>query len=170
MTKPARKPGPRLVRQAEPEITHDGYERIAPGEYRAYCRAARIYRDPGFKKWICLLRWEVLDPAGIRIVARIPQWLYIGRRPHASRRTQFWREWCHAHGGPPSRKDRMSAAVFQKRIARVTVADSLPPAKSSPPSSHSPYSVVRRIREWETGWAGRVPPYSSPTSQSSIDK
>jgi len=168
---PARKHGPHLVRQSEPEITHDGYERIAPGEYRAYCRAARIYRDPGFRKWLCVLRWDVLDPAGIRTVARVPQWLYIGRKPHATRRAQFWREWCRAHGGPPSRKDRMTAGVFVRRVARVLIGDSgPPPEKSTSLMPHSAYSVVRKIREWETGHRERVPPYSSPTSQSSISK
>jgi hypothetical protein len=170
-TAPVRKDGPRLVRQSEPEITHDGYERIIPGEYRAYCRAARIYRDPGFQKWVCVLRWDILDPTGIRKLAQVPQWLYIGRKPHATRRAQFWREWCRANGGPPSRKDRMSAAVFHRRVAHVFVDDSRRPTeKSGRPTPHVPYSVVRRINEWEVGRGGRVPPYSSPISQSSIPK
>lgn len=171
VSEPAPKPGPRLVRQSEPDITHDAYVRITPGEYRAYCRAARIYRDPGFKKWVCLLRWEVFDSAGSRIMARIPQWLYIGRKPHATRRAQFWREWCRAHGGAPSREDRMTARAFARRLARVLVDDSGPPPdKGGHVSPYSAYSVVRRILEWETGPGGRVPLYSSPTSQSGKDK
>lgn len=96
---PDARPGPKLVRKSEPAITHDVYERIAPGEYRGYCRAARIYRDPGFRKWVCVLRWDILDADGIGTLARIPQWLYIGRKPHATRRAQFWREWNRANGG-----------------------------------------------------------------------
>ena len=148
MTAPARRLGPRLV-HSEPEITHDSYERISPGMYRAYCRSARIYRDPGFKKWLCVLRWDVLHAENLGKIARVPQWLYIGRKPHATRRAQYWREWCRAHGGPPLRKDRMTARIFTRRIARVIVADSGAPSSSEIP--HCPYSVVRRITEWETG-------------------
>jgi len=141
----------RLVENREPQVTHDSYERITPGVYRAYCRAARIYWDPGYKKWLCLLRWDVLDAAGARI-ASIQQWLYIGRKrnaPHTTRRAQYWREWCHAHGGPPLRRDRMAAHVFTKRIARVLVGDSGASTQNGTP--HYPYSVVRQIKEWETG-------------------
>jgi hypothetical protein len=149
MTAPARKLGPRLVGQSEPQITHDSYERISPGQYQAYCRSARIYRDPGFRKWLCVLRWEVLDAGNLSKIARVPQWLYIGRKPHATRRSQYWREWCRAHGGPPSRVDRMTARVFTRRIARVLVADIGPPSQDGTP--HYAYSVVRRVEQWETG-------------------
>jgi len=65
----------------------------------------------------------------------------------------------------------MTAGVFVRRVARVVIGDSgPPPEKGTSPIPHSAYSVVRRIREWETGHGERVPPYSSPTSQSSILK
>jgi hypothetical protein len=149
VTAPARKLGPRLIRHSEPQITHDSYERISPGPYRAYCRAARIYWDPVFKKWLCVLRWDILNTAGLNKIAQIPQWLYIGRKPHATRRAQYWREWCRAHGDPPSRTDRMTARVFTRRIARVVVSDTGPPSQDGIP--HYAYSVVRRIEQWETG-------------------
>jgi hypothetical protein len=105
---------PTLVRAAEPQITYDDYPRIEPGEYRAYCRTARIYFDPGFRKWMCLLRWDVLDPEGTRTLARIAKWLYIGRKQHCTRRSQFWREYLRANGGPPERKDRLRSTVFAR--------------------------------------------------------
>ena len=119
MTAPARKLGPRLVRHSEPQITHDSYERISPGPYRAYCRAARIYWDPTLKRWLRVLRWDILNIAGLNKIAQIPQWLYIGRKPHATRRAQYWREWSRAHGEPPARTDRMTARVFTRGIARA---------------------------------------------------
>ena len=48
--------------QAAPKITFDldAYDRIAPGEYFAFCTHAVIYRDPGYRRWIVRLRWNVL--------------------------------------------------------------------------------------------------------------
>jgi hypothetical protein len=150
-----RAPGPRLVRLAEPEITHDDYPRIEPGEYRAYCRSARIYFDPGFRKWVCLLRWDVLDLEGTRTLARIAKWIYVGRKQHCTRRSQFWREYLRANGGPPTRKDRLCSSVFVRRIARVLVRDTMPPAakRGELPQPYAPYSVVEQILSWETGAA-----------------
>jgi hypothetical protein len=145
-----RKDGPELARDREPEITHDAYDRIAPGEYLVYCRAARVYRDPQFKRWTCLLRWDVFDEAAVRVVGQVPQWLSFGQprkdrdntKPHASRRCGYWREWVRANGAAPSRADRLAASVFVKRMARVVVRDT---------SGPSPYSVVDRILRYETG-------------------
>ena len=123
-----RKAGPRLVHEREPEITHDAYDRIHPGEYLAYCRAARVYRDPQFKRWTCVLRWDAFDESGFRVIGRIQQWLSLGqpknrdpRKPHASRRSTYWQAWIRANGGPPSRADRLASSVFTQRMARVVV-------------------------------------------------
>lgn len=143
------------MRQKEPQITHDDYARIAPGKYRAYCRAARIYFDPGYRKWLCVLRWDIFDPTGFKAIARVPQWLYIGRRQHCTRRSQFWREYCRANGGPPARQDRMGTSVFMRRIASVLVRDTKRPELKvgEPPLPHSPYSVVEQVLSYETGGA-----------------
>jgi len=65
-----------------------------------------------------------------------------GDKPRASRRGKYFPEWVRAHGGPPTRGDRLSPNVFLRRHARVEIGDTKGPA---------PYSVVRRIIEWETG-------------------
>lgn len=131
------------------EVTHDGYERIAPGEYLAYCRTARLYRDPQFKRWTCLLRWEVFDESGLKVIGHIPQWISLGQprsrdtnKAHASRRSAYWREWIRAKGTPPTRVDRLSPSVFARRMGRVLVRDT---------AGLAPYSVVDRILTYETG-------------------
>jgi hypothetical protein len=120
------------------------YPRIPPGEYRAYCKWGKNYRDPGFKRWLCLLRWDVLSDDLVRVQACVPQWFPLGNREkaRASRRGKYLPEWVRANGGPPARRDRLSPGVFVYRMARVEIGDTEGPA---------PYSVVRRIIEWETG-------------------
>ena len=140
--------GPELVRRAEPEIEWTEYPVIAPGEYPAYCRWAKRYRDPAFRRWTCLLRWDVLADDLLTVIASIPYWLSLGsrERPWASRRGHYMREWVRANGGPPKRGDRLSPEVFTRRMARVEVGDADSPV---------PYSVVRKIRSWETGAPGQ---------------
>jgi hypothetical protein len=123
------------------------YPRIAPGEYRAYCRWGKQYRDPGYKRWLCMLLWEVLSEDLTEVLARVPIWYSLGsgKKPHASRRGKFLPEWTRANGGPPKRGDRLSPRVFVDRLARVEIGDA---------ESAAPYSVVRKIIEWETGSSG----------------
>ena len=112
------------------------------GVYPAYVRSARTYRDPQYKRWTCLLRFDVLNETLTRTIAHVPFWLNLGDydRPNASRRGRYFAEWCHANGGPPRRRDRLSDRVFCRRMTSVEVGDTLGPA---------PYSVVRRILVWE---------------------
>lgn len=143
---PKRQPHLVLVRQDEPEgIGWTEYPRIAPGDYPAYCAYARTYLDRGFKRWTCLLQWDVLASDLVQVKARIPMWLALGegKKPHASRRGLYAQEWVKAHGGPPTRGDRLSPRVFTRRIARVQIADTT--------NGPMPYSVVKKILRWDTG-------------------
>ena len=81
----------------------------------------RVYRDPAFRRWTCLLRFDVLSNDMLRVVARVPCWMALGARekPHAGRRGIYFREWLRANGGPPIRADRLSPRVFLRRMARV---------------------------------------------------
>jgi hypothetical protein len=130
------------------------YPHIEPGEYFAICYFAKRYRDPGFKRWTCLLRWDVLSDDLQQTIAKcVPLWLPLGsgESPRASRRGKYLPEWVRANGGPPSKGDRLSPKLFTGRIARVEIGDTDSPV---------PYSVVRRIIRWETGFF-RVPQSSS---------
>jgi len=145
---PTEQKGPARKRRADSEaIGWKDYPRIASGEYRAYCKWVKQYRDPGFHCWRCLLRWDVLTEDLLRVVACVPLWFALGAgdKPHASRRGKYLPEWIRANGRPPARGDRLSPRVFVQRLARVEIGDTEGPA---------PYSVVRRIIEWETGSPG----------------
>jgi hypothetical protein len=142
-----REGSPRKLRADSDAIEWKDYPRIPTGEYRAYCKWGKQYRDPGFRRWLCLLRWDVLTNDLLRVQASVPQWFPLGSRekPRASRRGKYLPEWIRANGGPPARLDRLSPSVFVYRMARVEIGDTEGPA---------PYSVVRRIIEWETGSPG----------------
>jgi hypothetical protein len=139
--RPARK------RQAEPEIEWREYPLIQSREYPAYCKSAQRYRDPQFKRWTCLLRWDVLTDDLLTVIATVPQWFPLGsgENPSASCRGVYLKEWVRANGGPPKRGDRVPPRVFTRRMARVEVGD------TDPQKSPVPYSVVRKIVSWETG-------------------
>ena len=141
------RPGPHLVENLEPAIEWREYPRIEPGEYSAYCKWARRYRDPAFRRWTCLLRWDVLKDDLLTVIATIPCWLPLGTRekPWASLRGKYLKEWVRANGGAPRRGDQLSPRVFVRRMARVEVGD------TDPDKSPVPYSVVRKILSWETG-------------------
>ena len=117
--------GPQLVRNTELEIEWREYPRIEPGTYPAYCKWAKRYRDPAFRRWTCLQRWDVLKDDLLTVIATIPCWLPLGTRekPWASRRGKYLREWVRANGGPPEKRDPLSPRVFVRRMARVEVAD-----------------------------------------------
>lgn len=138
---------PTRKRGAGPDIEWREYPCIPSGEYFAYCKFAKRYRDPGFQRWTCLMRWDVFKDDLLTVVATIPMWIPLGsrERPRASRRGNYLKEWVRANGGPPERGDRLSPRVFTRRMARVEVGD------TDPKKSPVPYSVVRRIVFWETG-------------------
>jgi hypothetical protein len=144
--KPQRQLGPILVPQTDPAILWRDYDRIVPGIYPAYCRWAKHYLDPGFNRWTCLLRFDVLSDDLMRVLATVPFWMNLGARdkPHAGRRKRYFKEWVRANGEPPARQDRLSPRVFTRRMARIEVGDT---------KSDAPYSVVRKILSWETGLA-----------------
>jgi hypothetical protein len=74
-----RQPFPLLVQGTEPPgIEWKEYPRIPPGEYQAYCRWGKHYRDPGFHRWLCLLRWDVFADGLSHLIACVPQFFPLG--------------------------------------------------------------------------------------------
>jgi hypothetical protein len=136
----------RRRRQPEtPKVEWADYDRVEPDDYVAYCRAASVYFDEPYQRWTCLLRFDLLAPNKVDVIARVPMWLSLGggNKPHAPRRGRYWEEWLRASGGPPARGDRLSPRVFIRRVARVIVGDTN--------SATAPYTVVKAIVAWETG-------------------
>jgi len=146
-TRPKQPERPRLqlVAVAEPAVSWSDYPRLTPGVYPAYCNFARWYRDPGFKRWTCLLRFKILEESLRGSLGTVPMWMNGGNgaTPKTGRRTSYFPAWVKANGGPPVRKDRLSPRVFVQRMARVRIEDTK--------SGTLPYSVVREILEWSTG-------------------
>jgi hypothetical protein len=134
-----------LVRDREPAVAWVDYPRIEPGVYDAYCKRAHWYWEPGFKRWTCILRFDVFSEGLQSSPQTIPIWFNggPGDHPRAGRRSRYFAEWLRAKGGPPERQDRLSPRVFIRRMAKVKIGDTR--------SGGAPYTVVKQILEWTTG-------------------
>lgn len=97
MSRDQQQENPARKRRADSEaIEWQEYPRIGPGEYRAYCKFGKHYRDPGFRRWLCLLRWDVLTDDACNVVACVPQFFALGNgaKPRASRRGTYFPSGC----------------------------------------------------------------------------
>jgi hypothetical protein len=143
-------------RKAEPEVTFRYVPRLEPGTYSAYCRSARVYRDRVFQRWVAALQFDVLADPGDDVLGRFTWFLNLGskEKPNASRRSRYWEAWVKANGGPPQRQDRLSPRVFSGRMARVELGDTTKDTKQRPVAGDGAYSVVRDVKEWQTGFGG----------------
>jgi hypothetical protein len=132
-------------------------ERLEPGEYPAYCRAAKVYRDSQFKRWVSAVQFDVYDESLMNVLARLIWYLNLGSKdkPHASRRAKYWTAWVKANGGPPKRRDRISHTVFVGRQALVKVEDTGKNHNQVAVSAGEHYSVIRDVIEWKTGGPSR---------------
>jgi hypothetical protein len=133
--------------------THDQRVHLQPGEYLAYCRATSTYKDKQFKRWICLLQFDVRTDDLQAVIGEATRFFNLGNReqPHAGRRGDYWRAWCQANGGPPKRQDRLSSRVFEKRLARVVLRDVVKDFRDHKNEIDPAffYSVVADITRWE---------------------
>jgi len=137
----------------EPEITWTHTPRIPPGEYPAFSRSAKVYRDGHYKRWVCAVQFDVLTHDLVEVLARLTWFLNLGsgEAPHVTRRKNYWQAWVQASGEPPKRKDRLSPRVFVRRYARVSVSDTTKDFKQATVSGDSAYSVIRKVLRWENG-------------------
>jgi hypothetical protein len=138
---------------SEPEITWTHTPRIEPGEYSAFCRAAKVYHDRHFKRWVCAVQFDVLTEDLAKVRARVTWFLNMGdkEKPRAGRRGNYWQAWVQANGGSPERKDRLSPRVFQGRYAQIVVADTTKNFRQTTVHGDGAYSVVRELVRWHTG-------------------
>jgi hypothetical protein len=140
-------------RRADPEVDFRYAPRFEPGIHCAYCRSARIYRDRVYQRWVAAVQFDVLAENSDEVRGRVTWFLNLGNRdkPHASRRSRYWEAWVKANGGPPQRPDRLSPRVFSSRMALVELGDTTKNHKQKPVSGEESYSVVRDVKEWQTG-------------------
>lgn len=139
-------------RLLEPEVQWRYVPRLAPGAYPAYCRAAKTYRDPVFKRWVCAAQFDVLSESQ-ETLGRLTWFLNLGSadKPQVTRRRKYWAAWVKANGRPPQRRDRMSAHVFKNRYATVVVADTTRDSRQDLETKDLAYSVIRDVLSWDTG-------------------
>ncbi len=151
----ARTPQRKSKQGKEAEIVWTYSPRLTPGEYPAFCRHAKVYRDRQYKRWVCAAHFDILDTDPTKRLAQLTWYMNLGERdqPHAGRRRVYWSAWVQANGKPPVRNDRLSPRVFQSRYARVLVGDTTKNYESKPTAPGSAYSVVRKVVRWETGGA-----------------
>ena len=116
--------GPSLVQRAEPEIAWHYCDRMEPGEYPAFSRSAKVYRDGQFRRWVCATQFDILDVSLTKTLARLTWYLNLGsgEKARAGRRSSYWAAWVKANNGQPKRTDRLYPSVFVKRYAIVSVA------------------------------------------------
>lgn len=143
----ARKPLQIVGKKAVAEdagVSWTEYIRLEPGSYQAYCKSAKWYFDPGYKRWTCLLQFSLFAENLVDRIGTVPMWFNGGRgeKPLVGRRSRYLPEWVSANGSPPPRGDRLSPSVFIRRMARVHISDT---------ESSIPYSVVRSVEQWNTG-------------------
>ncbi len=137
---------------AEPEISWSFVPRIQPGEYAAFSRSSSVYWDKHFKRWVCAIRFSILDASLTGELARLTWYLNLGKRerPYAGRRGKYWSAWVRANRGPPKRGDRLSHLVFRNRYALVIVEDTKKNHCAINISPEEAYSVIRGIVRWQT--------------------
>jgi hypothetical protein len=139
--------------RTEPEITWTHTPRIEPGEYPAYSRSAKIVWDGYYRRWYCLVQFDVLSNDQVEVLARLTLFLNMGdaAAPHAGRRGNYFQTWTTANGGPPRRNDRLSPRIFTRRYAQVSVGDTAKNFKQTIIAKEKAYSVVRQIVRWDSG-------------------
>lgn len=125
----------------EPVSAHGPYPRYEPGEYEAECVSASIRRDPQFRTWKADLRFCLL-PDGE------PIWGFLnlgrGEKPHAGRRSEYWRVWVIANGAQPLRRQTLTVRAFKGKIFKVRVADV---TRRSDGRDHLPEAVYSTVHE-----------------------
>jgi hypothetical protein len=157
-------PEPRklVVQIDETAAAWDEYDKVSPGVYPAYCKFVKTYKNPMFKRWVCLIKFELFPKnstalSGDDPVATVAMFLSLGsgEKPKAGKCSKYWENWTLANGGPPQRGDRLGNWVFLDRAATVEVENTgkqiTPSDKNRLRDAESPYSVVRRVLSWDTG-------------------
>ena len=149
--KPRPHHNPRTRHSPEPEVSCAHVSRIEPGEYHAFSLGAKVYWDGMYKRWVCTVRFNILDSALIETVAELVWHLNLGngQKPHAGLRGNYRAEWLRANDGPPSRAGRMPHRVFTHRYALVRVDDTVKTFRQTATDERNRYSVVRGIVQWE---------------------
>src|SRR5215469_13378660 len=92
---------PRRSRQSKPNIATTLGTLVATGEYQAYVTVADYYFHRAWKRWTCILKFDLFDKNLNRIARGIPMWFALGKGkdPRAGRGSKYFKLWFQANGG-----------------------------------------------------------------------
>jgi hypothetical protein len=125
-------------KQQEGPVCDAEYPLISPGKRTLLCVEAKVYRHPRLPDhpWKCQLKFT--DGFG---ELEIYGFLHLGSGPkmHAGRTSKYWKAWCIANGGPPRKRQVMSARIFKGQWFECGIET----VKKG--SSEGDYSIVREI-------------------------
>jgi hypothetical protein len=111
------------------------------------CIRARIYRDPQFRCWKCLLEYQFLDDRG-----KVAGFFHMGNgeTPVAGRRSRYYAAWVKANGETPKKRQVMCSRVFVGKILKVRIEDTIRQHDGGEHSESAIYSTVKEIlkRVW----------------------
>jgi hypothetical protein len=138
----------RVVSEAREENTldptHDDamYPRYPEGVYEAECVKVVIYRDPQFRAWKACLHFSFLGTG-----EEVCGFYHLGSKskPHAGRRSEYYRAWIIANGEPPRKRQRLAVRVFRRKVFEVRVSDVTRRHDGRTHPKAMVYSTVREI-------------------------
>lgn len=118
------------------------YPLLREQQIEALCVGARVYRDPQFRAWKCKL--DFVSLAGDSLPSMFLH-LGIGRRPHAGRRSRYYRDWQIALADGPRRAGHMPEGVFCGKHFLVEIGTVSKRFDGEPHAAGTEYSTVKRI-------------------------
>ena len=127
-----------------PICEEEPYPLLTPGRYKAQCVHASTYRDPQFRSWKALLRFQLLLN-GEKVVGFFH--LGQGDKPKAGRRSRYWRAWVIANGAQPRKRQELSPRMFKGKIFEVEIDTVKRAQDGGEHPAAAQYSTVKEILE-----------------------
>lgn len=141
-------PDLRVVEESAPVFQGTEYTKIEAGKYSAQCVQFKVYCDPGFRRWVVMLRFRLIE-GGQEVCA----FYNLGRREGScpGRRSRYWKAWTLANGTAPRKGQKMYPKVFRGKVFLVEVANVTRDSEGRLHHASAVYSTVNNIIEKEAG-------------------
>jgi hypothetical protein len=111
------------VEECDPVAAAEARPLYSSGIYEVRCNKTVTYLDPGYHRVVTLLRCHLLgrDEPVVAFLNR-----GAGETAKMGRRSNYWKAWCLANGGPPRKGQVMSKRIFEGKNFRVRIAEAGP--------------------------------------------
>ena len=131
--------GPALLCEDAP------YPRFTPGDYEARCVAAKVYRDPRFRRWVARLEFRLMGGEGGVVYAFLN--LGTGAKALVTRGSEYRRAWVIANDGiAPRKRQVMSLRAFIGKIFLVRIGDTSRRFDGRDHPAGEVYSTVKEVK------------------------